>query len=189
MSKFGILASVVALLTVVADAKPPETDGYARYNELRARLAARARRVQAEEEFKAKPIQEKYLIMYSRKAETFEGFKLTGENVVNEILFKWDDVQKPTKELSEAHLKVLEDMPNILAARYQTLKFDKKDRYNTARPLVKALQADRQHIRRAAINCLKRIYSNEGLFYQPDLPPNGRKDKARDWLRYIKKRR
>ncbi|MHC4492244.1 MAG: hypothetical protein ACYTDU_11525, partial [Planctomycetota bacterium] len=64
-----------------AEAKPPESPQFARAKELLEKLEVRSERLKQEEEFQAKPREERLVLRFKEGAETFEGEELTGAYV------------------------------------------------------------------------------------------------------------
>ena len=89
------LAYACALLMCLASragAKPPGSPKFARAKELLEKLEVRSERLKQEEEFKAKPREERLALKLKEGAETFEGEELTGAFVIREIM-EWDRIR------------------------------------------------------------------------------------------------
>ena len=67
------------------------------------------------------------------------------------------------------------------------IEVNKKERYDASKVLVDALTSEYLHIRRTAIECLKKIYRNEGRFYRADAHKKDRADKQKKWRTFIRK--
>ena len=73
-----------------------------------------------------------------------------------------------------------------LKKRYVVLPTPKMPRYLSSKPLMKPLDSPHFHIRKAAIDCLKAMYSQSGL-YKPDADRAQRRKRIREWKRRIEK--
>ena len=181
-------ALFIALLAVPALAGPPVVRGYHRMTKLEEKLADLAETLRKKEEFAKKPRQERMILRFyptppKGKETVFEGKKLTGEMLVKEIL-KWPAIQNmsPTPDA----LRILAMLPPALKTRYVVVPTPKTPRYLASKPLVKQLDSPHFHIRKAAIDCLKAMYSQSGL-YKPDADRAQRRKRIREWKRRIEK--
>ena len=182
-----VLALLIPVaLPAVARAKPPVVSGYARMEDLRQRMVARRDMLVKQEEFEKKPRVEKLILNFMRGKPTPEGRKLTGEIVVKEVI-KWEPLQRsaPTEE----SLAVLAQLDDAMRERFAlVVPIPKRERYAASKQLVKALTHQYFHIRKAAIESLKAIYG-DARFYQPEMSPAKRKQKQKEWQKYIESKR
>ena len=186
---------VILLVASVVAAKPPKAPGFTREDSLHFRLAEQLQKLEAKEQFEAKPRIEKIIVLFQNLKPTDPQFfgkdkdkiKLVGDVVATEVLEKWKDIQVPREKVSEENLRILALMIPAMQARFgRGLDVDKKERYDASKVLVDALTSDYLHIRWAAIECLKVIYRNEGRFYRPEAPKKDRIDKQKKWRKFIR---
>ena len=172
-------------LALVAAAEPPVSVDFVRIREFRERVQARFVELQQREEFDAKPREERMLLTF-RKGETkFEGKAITGKSVVT-ACFEWADVQEP--QPTERGQRVLDLLPTVLRERYE-VAVDRKERREVSNLLVKALDDELLHVRRAAIDSLKAIYGVPGGFkYDPTMASRERAGPIKEWKKYVTRR-
>lgn len=192
MMRTGLMILLVA--SVVA-ARPPKARGFTREDNLHFRLAEKLQKLEAKEQFEAKPRIEKIIILFQNLkpndspyfGKDKDRIKLVGDVVATEVIEKWKDVQVPREKVSEENLRILNLLIPAMQARYgRGLDVDKKERYDASKVLVDALTSDYLHIRTVAIDCLKVIYRNQGRFYQPNAPKKDRIDKQKRWRKFIR---
>jgi hypothetical protein len=174
------------LLSLVADALPPDVKGFRRLKKLRDDIASAHATLKQQEEFALKPREEKMLIAFG-KGEKFEGKKLEGEKVV-EMILKWDQVLSDPP--AEAGKRVLAELPGVLFERYAKAIEIPKDRRDVSLKLCDALDSDSIEVRRCAFEALKKIYRTpSGWMYVPEMDKKGRKDAISSWRNYVKKQK
>lgn len=178
----------VALLAAPALARPPETPPFMRMDELGPRLVDLAARLNKAELFEKKIRQERMILTFQEGAKRFEGKKLTDKGFVEEILVKWQAVQKAEEQCAADALRILLLLPGALKARYNIVPIPKAERYQASKILVKALKSKHDIIRKTAIQCLDAIYGRT-LLYKHDAPPAHRIERYRKWLKEIDKLR
>ena len=182
----------VLLLTVLflapALARPPETPPFMRMDELGPRLADLNAKLQKAELFAKKIRQERMILRFERGDKEFENKRFSDRSFVEEILVKWQAVQKPEEECEADHLRILALLPRALKARYDIFPVPKAERYQAGKVLVKALKSKHFVLRKTAILCLDAIYGRM-LLYRPDASPGQRNDRYRKWLKEIDKLR
>ena len=172
------------LLTLVAAAQPPVSEGFLRLREFREALQARFTVFQEREQFDAKPREERMLLTF-RKGEKFEGKDLTGKLVVKACL-QWADVEQP--QPTAPGQRVLDLLPTILRERY-AVAVDRRERREASNLLVEALDHEFLPIRRAAIESLKAIYGvPSGFGYDPSFAAKDRAKPIKEWKRHVTKR-
>ncbi len=176
------------LLTILfaapALARPPATPPYMRMDDLGPKLADLNAKLRKAELFASKIRQERMILRFERGDEEFENKKFSDRSFVEEILVKWQAVQKPEEECEADHLRILALLPRALKARYDIFPVPKAERYQASKVLVKALKIKHFVIRRAAILCLDAIYRRT-LMYRADAPSGQRNDRYRKWLKEI----
>ncbi|MHC4135190.1 MAG: hypothetical protein ACYS0K_09415 [Planctomycetota bacterium] len=168
-----------------AEAKPPESPQFARAKELLEKLEVRSERLKQEEEFKAKPREERLVLRFKEGAETFEGEELTGAYVIRAIM-EWDRVRlKVTPDDVKGVLLLL---PEAFKARYGFIytksKALRKQRRCASAHLVAALTHERRHVRKLAIECLDAMYG-ERHRYKVDAPEAERRRRQKEWRRAL----
>jgi len=168
-----------------AEAKPPESPQFVRANELLEKLEARSERLKQEEEFKAKPREERLVLRFKEGATTFQGEELTGAYVIREIM-AWDRVRL---KVTPADVKrVLLVLPEAFKARYGFVytksKALRKQRRCASARLVAALTHECRHVRRLAIECLDAMHgARHG--YKVDAPLCERRRSQKEWRRAV----
>jgi hypothetical protein len=188
--------ATLVLLAAAAGAQPPASEGFKRTDALRAELATRLAEAKKQEEFEAKPREEKLAILLLladprlKPPPKFDRVEIVPDKVAKEIL-EWDQVQ--TDKPSESAVRALTHLRDALHKRYgdpAVVDYSRTDRYDVSKLLVKELTSKHLHLRAASFEMLKDIYRNpNGLFYRPDATERMRKDKQREWERYITKER
>ena len=186
--RFRRLLPLLLLACPPATARPPAAPSFARYDELMVLLAERRQELRRKEEFERKPRVWKMLILFRERRETFERTKLTGETVL-EAVEKWDALKKPSEQLDEDAIGVLQEIPRAVAARFAPGgQFNKHERWKASKILVEWLTHDLRHFRVVAIDTLNAMYKTR-LMYQPDMKPGQRRTIQREWEKYIKRKR
>jgi hypothetical protein len=189
-----LLPILLAAATVAA--KPPKAPEFKRHDTLHFDLAKAYQVLEAKEQFEAKPRIEKIILLFQDAkgnetkyfGEGKEKVKLVGDDVAKEILENWKEIQTPRVNVSEENIRILWLLIPAMQAHYAAgREFDKKERYDASRVLVDALMSDYIHIRSVAIECLKKIYRNEGRFYRPEQSKKDRLDKQKGWKKFIRK--
>jgi hypothetical protein len=168
-----------------AGAKPPESPRFARAKELLEKLEARSERLRQEEEFKAKPREERLVLKFKEGAEKFEGEELTGAFVIREVM-EWDRVRR--KIPSDDVKRVLLLLPEAFKARYGFVytksKALRKQRRSASARFIAALNHDFRHVRKMAIDCLAAMYGvRRG--YKVDASESERRKKQKEWRRAV----
>lgn len=184
-----LLAFLLAAAPALAG--PPDLPRFLTLDQMKQEYDARIEQARKEEEFLAKPREEKLVILFEEKGEeaVFEGKKLKADYVVKEIFEKWKEFQSPTP--GQETIDVTERLKKALQARLVNVKeIDKNERYRASVPLVDALDHKLYHVRKAAIDCLSAVYATE-LFYKPDpdVTPQQRKQWKQSWEKHIAKMR
>lgn len=186
----------ILLATAAAAAKPPTAPAFVRHDTLHFNLAEQFQKLEAKERFEAKPRIEKIILLFQDAkgdqpkyfGEGKDKIKLVGDDVAKEVLEEWKEIQVPRAKVSEENIRILWLLIPAMQARFaRGGDIDKKERYDASRVLVDALMSDYIHIRSVAIECLKKIYRNEGRFYRPDQPRKDRLDKQKQWKKFILK--
>ena len=131
-----------------------------------------------------RPRQERMILGFSANETEFEGKKLTGETLVKEIFEKWPAIQR--KDPSPDALRILAMLAPALKKRYVVVPTPKMPRYLSSKPLMKPLDSPHFHIRKAAIDCLKAMYSQSGL-YKPGADRARRRKIMHQWKKRIEK--
>ena len=186
----------ILLAAAAAAARPPKAPAFARHDSLHFKLAEQFQKLEAKEQFEAKPRMEKIILLFQDAkgdepqyfGKDKEKIKLVGDDVAKEVLEEWKAIQVPREKVSEEDIRILWLLIPAMQARYgRGGDIDKKERYDASKVLVDALTSDYLHIRSVAIECLKQIYRNEGRFYRADAPKKDRIDKQKKWRRFILK--
>ena len=98
----------------------------------------------------------------------------------------WDQIESGQVDPEELTPGQGMNLEKALEQRFaRGVEIDKKERRKAGKVLVKLLLDDYMHVRTAAIECLKKMYRNNGLLYQPDAPLSDRKNKQRDWKKHV----
>lgn len=188
-------AAAVLLLAAAAWARPPESKGFLRGEELRAELEARYKALKAQEEFERKPLEEKLAILLERadpkeRPSRFERIEIVPSKVTKKIL-EWEELHTDTP--SESARNTLAVLHEALRKRYgdpTVVEFDRSERYKASLPLVDELTSEYLWLRTACFDILRTIYRNPGgLLYKPDAAEKARKEKKKEWQNYIRKER
>ena len=169
------------LLALIAHAEPPAAD-FSRLKGLRDDLRDRIAELQQQEEFNAKPREERMLIAFGRGDPKFEAKELGGKAVVKACL-AWADLcqARPT----EAGRRVMELLPKVMRERY-AVAVNRKERRDVSSLLVEALDSEFLPVRQAVIDSLKAIYGVPGGFnYDPTLAAKGNSKAIKEWRRYV----
>jgi hypothetical protein len=167
------------------EAKPPESPGFARARELLEKLEVRSERLKQQEEFKAKPREERLVLRFKEGAATFQGEDLTGAFVIRAII-GWNRAQ--LEVVPDDVKRVLLVLPQAFEARYGFIytksKALRKEKHSAGARLVATLTHERRHLRKLAIECLEAMYGvRHG--YEVDASPAERKRKQREWRRAL----
>ena len=177
---------VFALLAGAVRAAPPQHGGCVRMDELRSELEARYERARAREEFEAKPLPERLVLLLKKGARTYAGEAVTGPRVVKAVL-QWDALGKSPRPSPAA--RVVADLPDALKARYLKAGADRalhRERYDTGRMLADALTSDAPWVREVAADALNAVFGRT-LGYDPAGPETDRKRKQREWTRELRR--
>jgi hypothetical protein len=170
------------LLALPAAALPPLTPDFVRLREFRRNIDARVAELQEEEAFRSKPREERMLLTFG-KQEEFEGEKIDARDVI-EICFAWGEANrdKPT----EAAVRVLKLLPQVLAQRCGGPNLDRRERRQASIPLLKGLDSDAKAVREAAIESLRKIYDPPRIDrYDPAQSAKERSSSIRAWKRAV----
>jgi len=179
----------LVLLVAPAIARPPVAPDFARMAELQIQLTDKLQTIRRKEEFARKPRVERMTLSFERGAAEFEGKKLTGERVAEELFEKWSELPKKEGDASPEVKRVLSLVPQAMKVRYaNVVPIPKNNRYQASKVLVAALVHKNFHVRKAAIDALVAIYGRS-LLYKPDASPNQRKARQKKWKREIDKLR
>jgi len=180
---------LVALLaaTLAASASPPSVKGFMRMDRLAAAIGERITQLREKEEFEAKPREERLVVLFRKRVETYEKKALTGAYVVEEV-FDWDAVRgaKPTADAD----RTVGLLAMALGERFgPTVKLksraEQRERYATGKELVDLLNHDRLYVRMAAFACLRQMYGRTHD-YRPDAPERERRKAQRHWRSEIR---
>lgn len=181
--------AVLVLLAAPLFARPPEIPDFDRLEEVEARLHSLRSQLREEEEFRAKPREEKMILLFQRGEEKFETKRLTGESLIDELFNKWPEARKDEDEFTPQTIAILGLLPGALRERYYSVvPIPKLPRYKASRLLVKELGSKNVHLRRAAISCLEAIYGFT-LMYDPEATPSRREAIRKKWQKEIDKLR
>lgn len=173
--------AALALLVSAAGAMPPISTDFVRLREFREAIRIRAAELREQEEYAAKPREEKMLLAL-RKREKFEG-KETAAKAVVTACFAWDDARQEVA--SEAAERTLALLPVVLGERWGKA-FDRKERREVSVVLLKALEHDVLRIRKAAIASLRALYvPPRDDAYDPAGPAKDRAADVRAWKRHV----
>jgi len=179
-----LLAAVLLGLAAPALARPPQSPPFMRMDDLGPRLADLYQQLRQAELFAQKTRQERMILRFQQGAAEFEHKKLTDRAFVEEILVKWQAVQKPEERCEADHLRILALLSGALRARYNVVPIPKSERYQASKVLVKGLKSKYDIIRKTAIQCLDAIYGRT-LLYRHDASPGQRNERYRKWVKEI----
>ena len=159
-----------------------------RMDELEPYLTLRLNKLREREEFEAKPLPERLVILLKRGVKTHEKHALTGALVV-ETLLRWKAVQSaaPTEEAKRA-LGLLPEALGTRYSRYLKSKVLRRERYHASKLLVDALTHQYFHVRKTAIDSLKAMHGLD-RGYDPNATEAQRKRAQWNWRLALKKSR
>lgn len=172
-----------------AQAAPPESPGFQRMDDLRVTLTNRYQELKKREEFEAKALPEKLVLLLERNdpnLKRFERVRLTPEDVA-ETVFEWEEVDRAAPTV--AAQRTLDLLAAVLTKRFagpSVVEVNKRERKAVSIVLCKELMSKHFHVRVAAIEALKGIYrEKDGRLYKPEAPERVRRDRAEAWKKYV----
>ena len=178
---------LLLFLSASVMAKPP-SGLFLRMHDLEQQLSKLHSDLIKAEEFTKKPRQERMILRFQARAKEFEGKKFNDRAFAEEILIRWDAVQKIEAECDANDLRILRLMPDALRARYNEVPIPKAERYQASKVVLKLLKSKYLHLRKVGIDCLDAVYGHT-LAYRADASPGMRSQRYQRWRRELDNRK